>query len=213
MNDTMRSALADLRTRWFGLHDLDRARAVDAIHRTGISLKEIAAALHCSRSLLSHLVRAADAPVADRAEARWGKLSTRALVRRARAAGTRQRSRHREALAFEREQAAFEAARRISEWLAQQGLTAVDSNEVIRMALAMPVTTQWKDPALADVPLKEILDLGKPPLPETKGPRGNGWYARWLHGWTSIWLSDPRTRVRALEVAAAHTTASEPEVP
>src|ERR1039458_8694604 len=92
------SAVADLQGKWHTLHDLDRARAVYAIHQAGVSLRELAKALNCSPSLLGHLLAALQASALDRTLAREGKISTRELARRARATGIRRAARHREAL-------------------------------------------------------------------------------------------------------------------
>jgi hypothetical protein len=71
---TDRSAtVADLRSRWHTLCDLDRARAAQSIHQAGESLAELAPQLNCFRSLLSYLIRAALAPVEDREFARLGQ--------------------------------------------------------------------------------------------------------------------------------------------
>ncbi len=63
--------------------------------------------LNCSPSLLTHLLQAGQAPLEDRALARQGVLSTRALVRRAKAVGIRRTALHREEIAYEREQLAM----------------------------------------------------------------------------------------------------------
>jgi hypothetical protein len=39
------SAVADLQQKWNELHDLDRARAVHAIHQAGVSFRQLAKAL------------------------------------------------------------------------------------------------------------------------------------------------------------------------
>lgn len=79
MTDTER-AVADLQSRWYTLHDLDRAQSIKSIHESGMSLKELAPLLNCSPSLLSRLLRAGRAPVGARVLARRGTLSTRALL-------------------------------------------------------------------------------------------------------------------------------------
>jgi lambda repressor-like predicted transcriptional regulator len=40
------SAAAGLQSQWHTLHDLDRARAVNAIHQAGTSLRELAKTLN-----------------------------------------------------------------------------------------------------------------------------------------------------------------------
>ena len=57
MNDTSHT-ISDLQSKWDTLCDLDRARAVRAIHQDGTSLRELAKALKRSPSLLRHRIEA-----------------------------------------------------------------------------------------------------------------------------------------------------------
>jgi hypothetical protein len=50
MNDAS-DAISDLQSKWDALGDLDRARAVHAIHQAGTSLRELAKALKRRSSL------------------------------------------------------------------------------------------------------------------------------------------------------------------
>ena len=99
--------VADLQSRWYSLHDLDRAQAVKSIHQSGVSLRALSSFLNCSPSLLTHLLQAGQAPPEDCLLARRGLMSTRALVRRARTLGARRTALHREEIAYERELAAL----------------------------------------------------------------------------------------------------------
>src|ERR1035441_7729018 len=107
------SSVAELQAKWHTLHDLDRARAVYAIHLAGASLRTLAKALNCSPSLLRHLLVALQAPVSDRALARAGQISTRELARRAKIAGIRRVAMRQEVLEIERERAARTGSRAI----------------------------------------------------------------------------------------------------
>ena len=49
-------SVVELQSQWHNLADLDRARAIYAIHRAGTSLRALAKALNCSESLLRHLL-------------------------------------------------------------------------------------------------------------------------------------------------------------
>jgi lambda repressor-like predicted transcriptional regulator len=64
MSDTS-EAISDLQSKWDTLCDLDRARAVRAIHQTGTSFRELAKALKRSPSLLRHLIEALSASRED----------------------------------------------------------------------------------------------------------------------------------------------------
>ena len=59
-----------LQTNWAKLGDLDRAKAVKTIHRSGMSIRHIATQLNCSDALLRHLLTALEAPIEDRVLAR-----------------------------------------------------------------------------------------------------------------------------------------------
>jgi transposase-like protein len=89
-------AVAKLQSGWHSLPDLDRAHAVHAIKRAGISTREIALHLNVSESLLRHLLHALQAPIEDRFLAQKRRNSTNELVRRARAEGIRRSNMHRE---------------------------------------------------------------------------------------------------------------------
>lgn len=104
------SAVADLRSRWYSLHDLERAHTVQAIHLAGMSLGNLARELNCSRSPLSRLLLAANAPTEDLTLARQVPMSTRALGRRARAGGIGGVARDPEAIVFDLERAAVQGS-------------------------------------------------------------------------------------------------------
>jgi len=97
----------ELQSNWHKLQDLDRSAAISFIYQSGLNLQRIAALLNCSAALLSRLMQAGQAPQDDQELARAGALSTRALVRRAKAAGTHRANRHREEIAYERERDAY----------------------------------------------------------------------------------------------------------
>lgn len=99
--------IAELQSSWHKLPDLDRAVAISFIYQSGLNLRRIAALLNCSHGLLSHLMQAGQAPQVDQELARAGALSTRALVRRAKAAGIRRANRHCEEIAYEKERDAY----------------------------------------------------------------------------------------------------------
>jgi hypothetical protein len=106
-------SLSELQTKWPELREMDRAHNVHEIHKAGASFRELAKALNCSASLVRHLDLAAQAPLGDRSLARQGKISTRELVRRAKAANLQQSSKEHEALEFERTKAANAGCRLI----------------------------------------------------------------------------------------------------
>ena len=70
------SKISQLHSNWSQLHDLDRAKAVANLRRSGISIRSIARQLGCSESLLRHLLLALRAPAVDLAAARNGDQQT-----------------------------------------------------------------------------------------------------------------------------------------
>ena len=112
--------IAELQKKWPTLNDLDRARAVHAIHQAGTSYRKLARALNCSESLLRHLDIAAQAPVLDQALARKGKITTRELVRRSKTAKTALESMELAAAEVKRAKSIQPVGDAICEWLLRQ---------------------------------------------------------------------------------------------
>jgi transposase-like protein len=125
------SAVSNLQSQWRNFADLDRARAIYAIHRAGTSLRALAKALNCSESLLRHLLTTLHAPAEDRSLAYKGKISTNELARRARAAGARRASKHREALELERAQEARKGCRMICDWITSEGISGSYGESIV----------------------------------------------------------------------------------
>lgn len=205
MTDT-RSDIGDLQSRWRTLCDLDRARAVQSIHRADVSLRELASHLNCSPSLLSHLLRAAGAPALDRELARSGEISTRELVRRARISANRSRSIYGEAIAFDREYAVIQASHAITKWFDEQKVESTDREQVIEQACSCQASDNMPDLGslgayLPDIPLDEVIRLFRPAHIENDRNRSVSWFAEWLALWTLHGVLDDRVRTRALELA------------
>jgi AraC-like DNA-binding protein len=114
-------AVRELRSQWYTLHDLDRAQAIKTIHQSGIRLKELAALLNCSSSLLTRLLQAGQAPPEDRLLARQGVMSTRALARQASAVGIRRTALHREEMAYEKTREALVKSQVIEKCFEERG--------------------------------------------------------------------------------------------
>ena len=200
------SSVADLRTRWHKLCDLDRARAVQSIHRAGVSLRGLALHLNCSPSLLSHLLRAARASAEDRELARSGAISTRELVRRTGSSATRPRSIHGEAIAFDCEYAAVQAGQAITNWFDEQKVASTDRQQVIAQACSYQASADMPDLGslgayLPDIPLDEVIRLFRPAHIENDGNHSVAWFAEWLALWTLHGVLDDRVRTRALDLA------------
>jgi transposase-like protein len=203
---TTSSAVADLQSQWHTLHDLDRARAVHAIHQDGASLRELANALNCSDSLLRHLLTALQAPPADRSLARQGKISTNELVRRSEAAGIRRSSMHREAREFERTQASRQACRTICNWLGAEQMSGPYGEQIVDEArrLFAKAEQDGKFPpgaAPADMPTAEIIQCCRPAELKTDAISFIARHAWWLARWTYYAFTDTSVRDTALDLA------------
>ena len=203
---TTSSAVADLQSQWHTLHDLDRARAVHAIHQDGASLRELANALNCSDSLLRHLLTALQAPPADRSLARQGKISTNELVRRSEAAGIRRSSMHREAREFERTQASRQACRTICNWLGAEQMSGPYGEQIVNGArhLFAKAEQDGKFPKAAaptDMPTAEIIKRCRPAELKTDAISFVARHAWWLARWAYYAFTDTSVRDTALDLA------------
>ncbi len=74
--------LSNLKSKWSGLCDLDRAEAIKQALDTGMSGRELAKALNCGESLIRHLKPLVEALPEEKRQARRCEISTRELKRR-----------------------------------------------------------------------------------------------------------------------------------
>jgi hypothetical protein len=172
-----------------------------------MTLRELARHLRRSPSLLSHLLRAAQAPPADRARARRGEMSTRALARAATIAGTRHAERHPEAIVFERERAAFQTIRTIKEWLEEEGISGADRKQIgeqarVHLVKADHVADGWQKVFLEEMLSDEAVRQRRAAQIETRRHHSVQWFALTVALWAFREISDSRVRDRALEFAS-----------
>ncbi len=198
-------AVADLQTRWFTLADLDRAQEIEINHRSGVSLLELATALNCSPSLLTHLLHAGQASIEDRELARQGVLSTRALVRRSKAGGTRRTAIHREEIAFERERAALRGCKSILNWFAEQQVASGDQSLLIENARLQLSSMEWVGPhsqfiGAGILPADRIVVRPKLAEPKPEGVDLNAGLVQRFALWVFYGIPDALVRQRAFEL-------------
>jgi lambda repressor-like predicted transcriptional regulator len=203
---TTSSAIADLQSQWYTLHDLDRAGAVFTIHQDGTSLRKLAKALNCSASLLRHLLTALQASVEDRLLARQYRISTNELARRSKAAGVRRSSMRDEALELERAQAARQGCRTICNWLNDEGIAKSYGEQIVdeaRRLFAQAEQTGKFPPgaAPADMPITEIIQRCRPAELKSDSISFIARYAWWLALWTFHAFTDSWVRDSALDQA------------
>jgi lambda repressor-like predicted transcriptional regulator len=200
------SAVLTLQSDWHTLQDLDRARAVNAINKAGISLRQLAKALNCSPSLLRHLLDALQAPPEDRYLAHQGNISTNELCRRAKAAGIRRTARQRESLQLERTQASVRGCRTICDWLAEENISAACGEQIVEEARRELVNAEERnqlplDAAPPDMPVVEIIQRCRPAEPKTDAVSFVAWFAYWLALWAAYAMTDSWVRYQAIELA------------
>jgi transposase-like protein len=200
------SAVADLRKKWATLNDLDRARAVDAIHQAGMSLHKLAKALGCAESLLRRLLQALQASPQDQELARHGKLSTNELVRRGKAAEARHAVKDREEREIKRMQAAQKGCEDICDWLQENEIKGAYGEQIVdeaRRLLAIAEQNGKLPPRQAppNTPLAEIIQRMELPQSSNSDISFVGRFADWLVRWAYFAMPDSLVRDRALNLA------------
>ena len=167
-----------------------------------MSLRKLAPYLKRSPSLLSYLLRVAQAPAADLARARKGEISTRALAAIARSAGTRGIVRLQEAIAFERERAAFQGSKTVLSWFEDEEVAEVDQGQIIEQARLHLIEAQgWKEAYLENKLGDIVCESGSAQIRDRRN-RPVAWFALRLALWALGRISDAWVRNRALELAA-----------
>jgi len=200
------STPANLQSEWHTLNDLDRGRAVLAIHLAGISLREVAREVKSADSLLRHLLQAIKAPAEDQRLARLGELSINELVRRAKTAGVLSEAKQNEARQLKGTRDAVKGSKIICGWMVQEKLSGPFCESIIREAQRQLVIAEQanhlpKDAAPVGMPVAEIITSCKPPPLNTDEIHEAAWFAYWLARWTYRALTDSDVRYQALELA------------
>ena len=205
MND-LPASISDLQSQWQTLSDLERGRAIQAIHLAGASFRQLAKALGRSLTLIRHLCQAAQAPAGDQYLARQGKISTNELVRRARAAGIRGDARRREAIELERTKAARAACRKICDWLSSEKIPGSYGEQIVAEARRQIAFTELKKklpthPAPLGMPVDQIIQRCKPPESSVDEFTSTAWFGTWLALWTFYAFNDSGVRDAAINLA------------
>jgi len=199
--------IEQLRSEWINLHDLDRAKAVRAIHKDGTSIRQIANQLHKPDSGLRRLLDALDAPVEDRLLARNGQITTSELVRRSRAAGRARAAKNNEELKLERGRQTLHAADLICKWLVETQMYGPDCKQALddvkrKLQGIIPAELLPTIQASPDTPIDQIIEQTKPPaFKEEYKFDIAGWFTEWLYNWTFYAFHDVGVRDNALDLA------------
>lgn len=151
---------------------------------------------------MTHLLQAAQAPIKDQMLARQGTLSTRALVRSARAIGIRRTAMHREAIELERELEARQHSRAITRWLDGEGVKDADRGFVVekaRLHLSLEGGSDHLPPVAmpADNTVRTDRSTQYDPFEISRAAD----FAWQLAHWVYSGIRDIQARQRALELA------------
>ncbi|MGA2851231.1 MAG: hypothetical protein ABSE46_19690 [Terracidiphilus sp.] len=202
----VQASISDLQSKWDDLSDLERGRAIQAIHRAGASLRQLAKAVNRSLTLIRHLHQAAQAPAGAQYLARQGNVSTRELVRRAKAAGIREDARHREAIEMGRTNAARASSKKICDWLASEKIPGSCGEQIVAEARRQIALTELKrklptHPAPPGMAVDQIIQRCKPPDPSLDEFTSIAWFGTWLALWTFYAFTDSQVRDAAIDLA------------
>ena len=164
------SAVENLKQNWSKLDVVGRAAAVKSLcdqPNQKISLRALARELGCSLTHVRDLYLAASAPVADRLLARQGKISSRELTRRARAAKAASETQLRASAEAKRAKEAEAGCKLICKWMQQQELSAVHGENVVGearriLALHERTGTLPSYSAPKGTPVAKIIEVTRP---------------------------------------------------
>jgi hypothetical protein len=161
--------------------------------------------LNNSESLLRHLLKALQAPIEDSYLARKGKISTRELTRRAKAAGTRRAATHHEQIELERAKESLQGCRTICNWLIAEGTPGSYGKQIVDETRCLFAKAEQdgkfpKGAAPTDMPTPEIIQRCQPA--EVKNDSSFiARYVWWLALWIFYSMTDVIVRDHALELA------------
>jgi hypothetical protein len=168
-----------------------------------MSLRKLAPNLKCTASLLSYLLRVAQAPVEDQARARRGEISTRALARIVSTMGTRGTVRQHEAIAFERERAAFQLSKAVLSWFQDEEVSEKDQSQIIVEARLHLEEAQGCKTAFLEKKLVDVVHESKSSQIEAGRNRPATWFALRLALWAIRRMPDQQMCDKALALALA----------
>lgn len=202
-NASIDESIHKLKQDWDQLTHPDRALAIGQIKRTfGLSNRKVATMLGRPESSIRRLLLLVQAPAADFAAARQGKISSNELLRRAKADAQRREAEERERARIDQQTAAQRAADAICNWMVQERIAGAYGEKIIdevRRELGM----RQPPPAnnLPKMPLEELIRKCKPEKPHEGNADFISWYHQWLFRWTFLAYPDPEVRDRALDLA------------
>jgi lambda repressor-like predicted transcriptional regulator len=204
------TTVEDLRARWATLHDLDRGKAVKRLNESGNSTRSLAKELGCAESSLRNLLAATRAPAVDRLSAKNGRISTRELVRRSKAAANVAAEKARIAEEERRAKESKKWGTLICSWLQEQNLAWAHQENIIqevqRELMEADISGTLPEVEVPKgVTLDLIIDRTRPE--DTKWEQAIDMYFHvdWLGHWILYAIPDAIVRDAALTYALNRT--------
>lgn len=188
-------------------HDVDRARAIAALRRSGAVIRRIASALGFSEATLRHLLWTLNASAEDQDLARRNQISTNELVRRAKHAKRRQELEREESAQRAQEHRIRDAAASICDWLTATKFAGPTCELIVEearreFAERERIGNLPQHPIHPLPTLDALIDRCKPTTPDPGGAASVTWHAQWLVRWSFFAFPDPYVRDSALQIAA-----------
>jgi hypothetical protein len=200
-------AVANLRTDWPNLSDVDRALRISPIIQAGTSCRTLAKALGRKEQSLRHIRPLVNASEAEKAAIRSGNVSTKAVLRAVKARQSSESNSAAVLPSLDIEKQAIDWASRIISWVTDKVGSTVGKqllHEVRRRVSQelgdKPVPNVT---AVIRIPLDEIIErCSLQPQSEFFAER----YCVWLMLWVSYAILHPQVRNKALSLAEERLT-------
>jgi hypothetical protein len=206
MPDLSDKSIDELRSKWNGLSDLDRAQEIDTIRRSGVSIRRIARGLQRSESGLRHLLSCLEASAEDQDLARHNEISISKLSRRGRAAKEKRLAPPPEIVEARRNELARKAADLISNWITTEDHNGHHGKLIIERAIR-EIEEGERDHSFPAIPKHAatspelIIRRCRPEGRHESGVARINWYGQWLSRWAYFAFEDPLIRNSALKKA------------
>ncbi len=199
--------LSNLKSKWSGLCDLDRAEAIKQALDTGMSGRELEKALDISESLIRHLKPLVEALPEEKQQARRREISTRELKRRIADRKAAKAYKQEQSAEHARLKAAHQGFKHIMHWFNEDEKIAYPQAEQIVLEARRKLREAERDglpkeKAPAGLSVSEIIRHCDRAVPATTDDVNFiERYANWLALWAYHAMPDARVRDEALDIA------------
>ncbi len=208
---TSDQAIADLRSGWRMLPDIEKASLIAKILAAGMSRRRLAPTLGCGEATIRNLALLAQALPTEKDQLRAGELTTRAVLRRIRLRRTAAKIIQRGAMARDAEREARRHCDRVLRWVQREKLPTAYAEQAVeeaRLQLVLAESTGGlpEDSAPEGTTVDEIIRRCRPE-PVSEDTHILASYARWLALWSYYSVPDSATRLQGLQYAASKLSA------